>query len=80
MAGYSATKAEVIGLVKELGKEFATNGIKVNGLAPVVIKTVMNKLLFSIKNDAFNKNFPAKSYSCNFAAKYNMSWQMERLF
>lgn len=42
MAGYSATKAGVIGLVKGLGKEFADKGITVNGLAPAVIKTAMN--------------------------------------
>src|SRR5690606_6159062 len=42
MAGYSATKAGVIGLVKSLGKEFATKGISVNGIAPAVIKTAMN--------------------------------------
>ncbi|MCO5238453.1 MAG: SDR family oxidoreductase [Chitinophagaceae bacterium] len=43
MAGYSATKAGVIGLVKGLGKEFATKSITVNGLAPAVIKTAMNE-------------------------------------
>ncbi|WP_228098950.1 SDR family NAD(P)-dependent oxidoreductase [Pedobacter sp. MC2016-24] len=43
MAGYSSTKAGVIGLVKGLGKEFATTGITVNGLAPAVIKTAMNE-------------------------------------
>ncbi len=43
MSGYSATKAGVIGLVKGLGKEFATQGITVNGLAPAVIKTAMNE-------------------------------------
>lgn len=43
MAGYSATKAGVIGLVKALGKEFAMKGITVNGLAPAVIKTAMNE-------------------------------------
>lgn len=43
MAGYSATKAGVIGLVKGLGKEFAMKGITVNGLAPAVIKTAMNE-------------------------------------
>lgn len=42
MSGYSATKAGVIGLVKGLGKEFATTGITVNGLAPAVIRTAMN--------------------------------------
>lgn len=43
MAGYSSTKAGVIGLVKGLGKEFAQEGITINGLAPAVIKTAMNE-------------------------------------
>lgn len=43
MAGYSSTKAGVIGLVKGLGKEFANKGITINGLAPAVIKTAMNE-------------------------------------
>lgn len=42
MVGYSATKAGVIGMVKSLAKEFATQGITINGLAPAVIKTAMN--------------------------------------
>jgi 3-oxoacyl-[acyl-carrier protein] reductase len=42
MAGYSATKSGVIGLVKGIGKEYAETGITVNGLAPAVIKTAMN--------------------------------------
>ena len=43
MAGYSAMKAGVIGLVKGVGKEYAETGITVNGLAPAVIKTAMNE-------------------------------------
>lgn len=43
MAGYSATKAGVIGLVKAIGKEYAETGITINGLAPAVIKTAMNE-------------------------------------
>jgi len=42
MAGYSSTKAGVIGLVKGIGKEYAQTGITVNGLAPAVIKTAFN--------------------------------------
>jgi NAD(P)-dependent dehydrogenase (short-subunit alcohol dehydrogenase family) len=42
MAGYSATKAGVIGLVKGIGKEYAETGITINGLAPAVIRTAMN--------------------------------------
>jgi 3-oxoacyl-[acyl-carrier protein] reductase len=43
MVGYSATKAGVIGLVKGVAKEYADSNITVNGLAPAVIKTAMNK-------------------------------------
>ena len=43
MAGYSATKSGVIGLVKGIGKEYADTGITVNGLAPAVIRTAMNE-------------------------------------
>lgn len=42
MAGYTAAKAGVIGLVKGVGKEYAPTGITVNGLAPAVIATPMN--------------------------------------
>lgn len=43
MVGYSSTKAGVIGLVKGIGKEYAETGITINGLAPAVIKTIMNE-------------------------------------
>lgn len=43
MVGYSSMKAGVIGLVKSIGKEYATSGITVNGLAPALIKTRMNE-------------------------------------
>ena len=43
MVGYSATKAGVIGLVKGVAKEFADTNITVNGLAPAVIRTLMNE-------------------------------------
>ena len=43
MAGYSSSKAGVIGLVKAIGKEYAETGITVNGLAPAVIRTPMNE-------------------------------------
>ena len=42
MAGYASSKSGVIGLVKAIGKEYATNGITVNGIAPAVIATPMN--------------------------------------
>lgn len=43
MAGYSISKAGVIGLVKAAGKEYAREGITVNGIAPAVIQTPMNQ-------------------------------------
>lgn len=43
MAGYSTSKAGVIGLVKAIGKEYAESGITVNGMAPAVIRTPMNE-------------------------------------
>jgi NAD(P)-dependent dehydrogenase (short-subunit alcohol dehydrogenase family) len=42
MAGYVASKAGVIGLVKGLGKEYACDGITINALAPAVIATPLN--------------------------------------
>lgn len=39
MASYSATKAGLIGLVKALGREYATTGVTINALAPAVINT-----------------------------------------
>jgi 2-dehydro-3-deoxy-L-rhamnonate dehydrogenase (NAD+) len=41
MAGYSASKAGVIGLVKGVAKEFADTAITINGLAPAVVMTDM---------------------------------------
>jgi 3-oxoacyl-[acyl-carrier protein] reductase len=39
LAGYSATKAAVIGLTKSLGKELATTNVRVNCITPAVIET-----------------------------------------
>lgn len=39
MAGYSVSKAGVIGLVKAIGKEVAHTRITVNGLAPALVDT-----------------------------------------
>jgi 2-dehydro-3-deoxy-L-rhamnonate dehydrogenase (NAD+) len=41
MAGYSASKAGVIGMVKALGKEYADRGVTINAIAPAGIDTPM---------------------------------------
>lgn len=43
MAGYASSKSGVMGLVKGIGKEYASTGITVNGMAPAVISTPMNE-------------------------------------
>ncbi len=42
MVGYAASKSGLMGLVKGVGKEYAQQGITVNGIAPAVIATEMN--------------------------------------
>lgn len=39
MSAYSASKAGVIGLVKSVGKEYATSGVTINAIAPALIET-----------------------------------------
>lgn len=42
MVGYASSKAGMFGLIKGVGKEYADQGITVNGLAPAVVATEMN--------------------------------------
>lgn len=39
LVSYSATKAGLIGMVKSIGKEYATSGITINAMAPALIET-----------------------------------------
>ena len=41
MVSYSSAKAAVIGMTKSQGKEYADTGIKINSIAPAVIRTEM---------------------------------------
>ncbi|MFT7034026.1 MAG: NAD(P)-dependent dehydrogenase (short-subunit alcohol dehydrogenase family) [Cyclobacteriaceae bacterium] len=41
MVSYSSAKAAVIGMTKSQGKEYAETGIKINSIAPAVIRTKM---------------------------------------
>jgi 3-oxoacyl-[acyl-carrier protein] reductase len=58
MAAYSASKAGVIGLVKVLGKEYATNGVTINALAPAVIMTPLIEKLAPAQVDYMTSRIP----------------------
>ncbi len=45
MLAYSTSKAAVIGMTKVQGKEYAETGIRVNALAPAVVRTKMVEML-----------------------------------
>jgi len=58
MAAYSSTKAGLIGLVKTMGKEYATTGVTVNAIAPAVIQTPMVEALPQAQIDYMTKQIP----------------------
>ena len=43
LVAYSATKAGLIGLVKSVGKEYATSGVTINAMAPALIESPMTE-------------------------------------
>ena len=42
LVSYSATKAGLIGMVKSVGKEYATTGVTINAMAPALIESPMS--------------------------------------
>jgi 3-oxoacyl-[acyl-carrier protein] reductase len=58
MAAYSSTKAGLIGLVKTMGKEYATTGVTVNAIAPAVIWTPMVEALPQTQIDYMTERIP----------------------
>ena len=42
LVAYSATKAGLIGMVKSVGKEYATSGVTINAMAPALIESPMS--------------------------------------
>lgn len=58
MAAYSATKAGLIGLVKSMGKDYATTGVTINALAPAVIRTAMVEALPQATIDYMTAKIP----------------------
>lgn len=60
MAAYSSTKAGLIGLVKTMGKEYATSGITINAIAPAVISTPMVDALPQAQVDYMTEKIPMR--------------------
>jgi 3-oxoacyl-[acyl-carrier protein] reductase len=57
-AVYAASKAAIIGLTKSLAKELGPSGIRVNCVAPGVIRTDMNKSLTDEDMEALRTSTP----------------------
>ncbi len=55
---YSSSKAAVIGFTKAMAKELAPSGIRVNAVAPGVIKTEMNDFLSQEEKSALTEEIP----------------------
>lgn len=58
MAGYSTSKAGVIGLTKAIGKEYAHTQITINALAPAMIATPLAQSLDPAKLSFLTKKIP----------------------
>lgn len=57
-AGYSASKAAVVGLTKDLAVKWAPHGIRVNALAPGYFPTDMTKVVLQRSGDAIVRAVP----------------------
>lgn len=57
-AAYSAAKAGIIGLTKALAKELGPSGVRVNAVAPGVIKTDMTKNLSEVDLNSLAEETP----------------------
>ena len=60
MAAYSSTKAGLIGLVKTMGKEYATTGVTINAMAPAVVRTPMVEALPQSQIDYMTEKIPMR--------------------
>lgn len=60
MLAYSTSKAAVIGMTKVQGKEYAQTGIRINALAPAVIRTEMVAALPEAQVQYMTDKIPSK--------------------
>lgn len=74
MAGYVASKAGMIGMVKGLGKEYAQSGVTINGLAPAVIATPMNAATAPAMLQQLTAKIPMQRFGTVEEAAALISW------
>ena len=58
LVAYSATKAGMIGMVKSVGKEYATSGITINAMAPALIESPMSESFSEQQMAALKSKIP----------------------
>ena len=58
LVAYSATKAGMIGMVKSVGKEYATTGITINAMAPALIESPMSASFSEQQMTALKSKIP----------------------
>ena len=58
LVAYSATKAGLIGMVKSVGKEYATTGITINAMAPALIESPMSASFSDQQMTALKSKIP----------------------
>lgn len=58
LVAYSATKAGLIGMVKSVGKEYATTGVTINAMAPALIESPMSASFSEQQMTALKSKIP----------------------
>jgi len=58
LVAYSATKAGLIGMVKSVGKEYATTGVTINAMAPALIESPMSASFSEAQMSALKSKIP----------------------
>lgn len=58
LVAYSATKAGLIGMVKSVGKEYATSGVTINAMAPALIESPMSASFSDAQMSALKSKIP----------------------
>lgn len=62
-ANYSASKAGIVGLTKTAAREGALRNVRVNAIAPGMVKTAMTEKMSEKRQDEFKKTIPLKRFA-----------------